>query len=171
VTDSPRIVWSPDRGSFTTTPAAYRELVEAARLRPVLETELHQLRAGTDIVKVGATIRAAFFYAGVPPELTQAVEDAYQRLGGDGVELVVSGVPADEPQDDFLSGPQERVLHANGMHSLLSACKRCWASLFSNRAIMYREVRGIDHLMVEQSVTVAVMPTQSRVPAGIESGR
>jgi phosphoenolpyruvate synthase/pyruvate phosphate dikinase len=167
VTTSPHIVWSRDGRGFTTTPAAYRDLVEIARLRPVLETQLHQLRAGADIVKVGAAIRTAFFYAEVPPELVRAVEDAYRQLGGDAVELVVIGVPMDEPHDEYLTGRQERILHVKGTHSLLSACKRCWASLFSDRAIMYREVRGIDHLLADQSVSVAAMAPQSTAGIGL----
>jgi pyruvate,water dikinase len=49
----------------------------------------------------------------------------------------------------------------SGIHTLLSACKRCWASLFTDPAIIYREVRGIDHLAVDQCVSIQPMDIDS----------
>jgi pyruvate,water dikinase len=168
MTDSPYVAWSPDGSSFTTTPAAYREFVQAAHLRPVVDTQLHRLRQGAELAAVGASIRSAYFYADVPPALVEAIVDAYDRLGGSGVELTVGGEGFGDPLVEFLTGPHEEVLHVHGPHALLSACKRCWASLFTDRAIVYREVRDIDQLSVDLAVTVRLMAAADPAP---ETGR
>lgn len=164
VTDSPHISWSIDGTGFATTSDAYREFVRAARLRPLVATQIRRLREGADIVAVGAFIRTAYFDAEVPPSVVDSIRDAYEKLGGDDVEFAVSSAPADEPLDEFLTGPQEMFFHVTGLHNLLSACKRCWAALFTDRAIIYREVRDIDHLTVDLSVTIQTMTSAHFTP-------
>jgi phosphoenolpyruvate synthase/pyruvate phosphate dikinase len=163
VNDSPYIAWSADGGGFTTTAAAYREFVQAARLRPLVATQLRRLRQGADLIAVGAFIRTAYFDATVPSAVADAISDAYLRLGGDAVELVVGGAAGD-PLVEFLTGPQEVFLHVRGSHTLLSACKRCWASLFTDRAIVYREVRDVEQLSVDRSVSVRPMEASDLAP-------
>ncbi|GAA1615646.1 hypothetical protein GCM10009789_82140 [Kribbella sancticallisti] len=165
---SPYITWSPDGSGFTTTPAAYREFVRTARLRTVVATQLRRLRRGADLIAVGASIRNAYFYADVPPAVAEAISDAYRRLGGDAVELVVGGEPADDPIVEFLTGPQEVFLHVRGPNALYSACKRCWASLFTDRAIIYREVRAIDQLSVDLSVRIRPVAASRLAPQSRE---
>ncbi|MEU4392615.1 PEP/pyruvate-binding domain-containing protein [Kribbella sp. NPDC023855] len=159
---SPYVCWSPDGSSFGTTPAAYREFVRAARLRPMLGTKLREFRRGADLLAVGASIRNAYFWADLPPDVAEAISAAYERLGGATAELVVAGEPAAEPIVEFLTGPHEVFDQVNGLPALLAACKRCWTSLFTDRAIMYREVRGIDHLSAELSVLV--QPARTPLP-------
>jgi phosphoenolpyruvate synthase/pyruvate phosphate dikinase len=156
---------------FTTTDAAYREFVQAARLRPLIATQIRRLREGADIVAVGAFIRTAFFDAQVAADVAAAITEGYAELGGPEAELSVSCVAADEPLDEFLTGPQEVFLHVKGDHTLLSACKRCWASAFSDRAIIYREVRGIDHLSVTPWVSIEPMPVLVREPVLVSVAR
>jgi pyruvate,water dikinase len=161
---SPYITWSPDGTSFSTTRAAYREFVQAARLRPVVATQVRRLRRGADLIAVGASIRNAYFYADVPPAVAEAICDAYHRLGGDAVELWVGGEAADDPIVEFLTGPQEVFGQVHGSPAVLAACKRCWASLFTDRGIIYREVRGIDPLSVDLSVRVRPMTAADHAP-------
>jgi phosphoenolpyruvate synthase/pyruvate phosphate dikinase len=156
--DSPYVHREIAGARFTTTDAAYREFVRAARLRPLIATQIRRLREGADIIKVGALIRTAFFDAQVAPGVVAAIADAYRDLGGPEAGLSVSCVAADEPLDEFLTGPQEIFFHVKGDHTLLSACKRCWGSAFTDRAIIYREVRGIDHLSVTPWVGIELMP-------------
>jgi phosphoenolpyruvate synthase/pyruvate phosphate dikinase len=62
MTDSSQIVW-PTGSCFATTSTAYREFVDAARLRPLVARQIRRLRRGADVVAVGASIRTAFFDA------------------------------------------------------------------------------------------------------------
>jgi pyruvate,water dikinase len=157
MTDPPHITWSDDGTSFATSASAYRQFVESARLRPLVATQIHRLRQGADIVAVGAVIRTAFCDAEVPPAVVAAIEEAHQKLGGTDLELQVSGTAAGEVLDEFLTGPQEVFLHVTGLQTLLAACKRCWASLYNDRAIIYREMRDIDQLSVDLSVVIRAM--------------
>ncbi len=166
MTDSPYVECQAGVGGFSTTEAAYREFVRAARLRPLIATQLRRLREGADIVAVGAYIRTAFFEAKVSPEVAGAITKGYRQLGGPDTELSVSCVPVGEPLDEFLTGPQEIFFNVHGDQPLLSACKRCWASVFNDRAIIYREVRGIDHLAVTPLIGIEPMTVhaQQEVP-------
>jgi phosphoenolpyruvate synthase/pyruvate phosphate dikinase len=156
--DSPYVHRETGGVRFTTTDAAYRDFVQSARLRPLIATQIRRLREGADVVAVGAFIRTAFFEAQVAPDVAAAIASGYQALGGPEAELSVSCVAADEPLDEFLTGPQEVFFHVKGNQTLLSACKRCWSAAFTDRAIVYREVRGIDHLSVTPWVGIELMP-------------
>lgn len=144
---------------FVTTEAAYREFVQAAHLRQLVETQVRRLREGADLVAVGAYIRTAYFEAEVPAELATAIEDAYRCLGGPETGVVVGCETDGEPLDEFLTGPREHFVGVKGERALLAAVKRCWGSLFSDRAIIYREVRDIDHLSV--TLTVRIEPVDA----------
>jgi pyruvate,water dikinase len=164
MTDSPQIVWSTE-SCFATTSSAYREFVEAARLRPLVARQIRRLRGGADVVAVGASIRSAFFDAELPASLAETIAAAYQQLGGTGTAVAVRGdAPEENLLDATLAGRQESFSNVRETKPLLAACKRCWASLFTDRAIIYREVRGIDHLSVTQSVDI-----QRMVPSPIGS--
>ncbi|QNE16967.1 hypothetical protein F1D05_02410 [Kribbella qitaiheensis] len=173
MSDSPYVEWQTAGGRFIITDAAYREFVRAARLRPLIATQLRRLREGADLVAVGAFIRTAFFDAQLPSGLSEAIAYGYGEFGGSEPELAVSCVPAGEPLDEFLTGPQEIFLNVKGDHTLLSACKRCWACAFNDRAIIYREVRGIDHLAVTSLVGVELMtvPAQTTEPVLVSAER
>jgi phosphoenolpyruvate synthase/pyruvate phosphate dikinase len=166
MTDSPQIVWSTE-SCFATTSTAYREFVEAARLRPLVARQLRRLRSGADVVAVGASIRTAFFDAELPAGLAESISAAYRQLGGTGTAVAVrSDAPDENLLDASLAGRQETFLNVRETLPLLAACKRCWASLFTDRAIIYREVRDIDHLSVTLSVDI-----QRMVPSEIGSAR
>jgi phosphoenolpyruvate synthase/pyruvate phosphate dikinase len=169
MSDSPFVDWQTGGTRFTTTDAAYREFVGSARLRPLIATQIRRLRSGADLVAVGAFIRTAFFDAQIAPTVAEAIAHGYSNLGGPEAELSVGCVAADEPLDEFLTGPQELFFHVRGDQALLSACKRCWGSAFTDRAIIYREVRGIDHLSVTPSVGIELMTAPARSRAVLVS--
>jgi phosphoenolpyruvate synthase/pyruvate phosphate dikinase len=162
---SPYVHW--ETTGFTTTDAAYREFVRAARLRPVIAAQLRRLREGADIVAVGASIRTAFFDAQLAPDVADAITHVYHVLGGPEAELTVGCVAADELLDEFMTGPQEVFFHVKGDHTLLAACKRCWSSAFTDRAIVYRDVHGIDQLSVTPwvGIELTTVPVPARSPA------
>jgi len=140
---------------FAVTSAAYWEFVDAARLRPFIAEQIRRLRHGRDLVAVGAAIRTAFFDAELPDSLVEEISAAYEKLGGT-VAVRSSATAEDLPEASF-AGQQETFLNVSGVDALLSACKRCYASLFTDRAISYREERGFDHLAVALSVGVQRM--------------
>ncbi|WP_112238530.1 PEP/pyruvate-binding domain-containing protein [Kribbella monticola] len=151
------VVRADEQPGLVTTEAAYHEFVRTARLRPLIATQLRRLREGADLVAVSAVIRTAYFDAQMPAGIAAALEEACGCLGGPGTELVIGGVVADDQLDEFLTGPHEIFVGVSGQRAVLAAVKRCWGSLFSDRAIVYREVRDIDHLGVHLPVRIEPM--------------
>jgi phosphoenolpyruvate synthase/pyruvate phosphate dikinase len=155
------VVRVDEQPGFVTTEAAYREFVRAARLRPMIATQLRRLREGADLVAVGSFIRTAYFDAEVPADVATALEQACADPDASGAELVVGSVVGDDQLDEFLTGPHELFVGVSGQRALLAAVKRCWASLFNDRAIIYREVRGIDHLSADLTIRIEPMTAAS----------
>lgn len=158
---TPYVVQAGDQPGFVTTESAYREFVQAARLRPLVATQIRRLREGGDLLAIGAYIRTAYFEAEVPAELAAEIEKAYLCLDGPDTGVVVGGEVVGDQLDEFLTGPQEIFFGVKGRRALLAAVTRCWGSLFSDRAIIYREVRDIDHLSVDLAVRIEPMDTLS----------
>ncbi|HEU4947145.1 MAG TPA: phosphoenolpyruvate synthase [Kribbella sp.] len=153
---------------FATTASAYWEFVDAAGLRPVIAAEIDRLRAGADLPSVGSAIRAAFAGAELPAALAEAVTTAYAKLGGAGTEVAVrSSATAEDLPDASFAGQQETFLNVDGVDELLAACRRCYTSLFTDRAISYREERGFDHLSVALSIGIQRMVRSDLGSAGV----
>ena len=141
---------------FHITTAAYRWFVAANDLHRVLRAATAagcaddpgaRERAASDI--------AAAFAAGAMPEaLAQAIEQAYAQLGSSGVPLAVrsSATVEDLPTRSF-AGQQATYLNIGG-GDLLEAIKRCWASLWTARAIAYRAQAGIHTANISMAVVV-----------------
>jgi len=138
---------------FAVTATAYREFVREARLEPVIAEEIRRYRAGRDLVAVAAAIRTAFCDATLPAALAGEILAAYDELGGDGTVVAVRSSPID-PEDDVVD---ETFLHLNSGADVLSALRRCFASLFSAVAVGNREHRGPDQLAAAMAVTVQRM--------------
>jgi len=157
---------------FATTADAYWELLDSNDLRDRIATAVDRLHAGEPLSSVGASIRELVAGAAFPPELTTALTDAYRELcGGAGqpdvaVAVRSSATAEDLPESSF-AGQQESFLNVTGEHALLDACRRCLASLFTDRAIHYREDRGFDHLQVALSVGVQRMVRSDVGGAGV----
>ncbi|TWD84586.1 phosphoenolpyruvate synthase [Kribbella amoyensis] len=153
---------------FALTAAAYAEFVESAGLRPVIEAEIGRYRSGAELSRVGSTIRSAFTAADLPSDLVGEVLDAYRRLGGEGTAVAVrSSATAEDLPDASFAGQQETYLNVTTSDDLVIACRRCFASLFTDRAISYREERGYDHLGVQLSVGVQQMVRSDLGAAGV----
>lgn len=133
---------------FVVTTAAYDDFVARNRLD---EAITRALSTGD-----GAVIRAAFEHAPVPPEVAQEVEAAYARLGKGPVAVRSSATAEDLPEAAF-AGQQDTYLNVVGEEALLEAVRRCWASLWTDRAIAYRTRLGIDQRTVKLAVIVQRM--------------
>ena len=158
---------------FATTAAAYWKFVDANGLRETIAQFTRELDAGKiTLATAGAGIRDRFLRAEWPAEVTEAVVSAYralnQRLGRTNVDVAVrsSATAEDLPEASF-AGQQESYLNVRGEAELLDACKRCYASLFTDRAITYRNINKFDHLKVALSVGVQMMVRSDLAGAGV----
>ena len=158
---------------FATTADAYRELVAANDLAGRIQTELEAWRSGArSLEQVGRTLRQLFLHAHFPEPLTQAILDAYHELsrrsGMEEADVAVrsSATAEDLPTASF-AGQQETFLNVCGDQELLAACQRCFASLFTDRAISYREEKGFSHADIALSIGVQRMVRSDRGGAGV----
>ena len=103
-----------------------------------------------------------FLQGEFPPETAAAIREAYvelcKRAGKADVDVAVrSSATAEDLPDASFAGQQETYLNIRGDAALLDACRRCYASLFTDRAISYRHVKGFDHMKVALSIGVQRM--------------
>jgi phosphohistidine swiveling domain-containing protein len=140
---------------FVVTTAAYDGFVAHNLLVETIA------RALQDEQGCGASIRAAFERAPIPPEIEQEILVAYRELGEGPVAVRSSATAEDLPEAAF-AGQQDTFLNVIGSKALLDAVRRCWASLWTDRAIAYRERQGID----QQTARIAVV-VQQMVPAEV----
>src|SRR5829696_3596832 len=103
-----------------------------------------------------ALARARFEQAIIPPQVEQAILDAYRRLGAGSV-AVRSSATAEDLAEAAFAGQQETFLGVSGAAALLDAVRQCWASLWSDRAVSYREQHGLAQVPVKLAVIVQRM--------------
>ncbi len=158
---------------FATTADAYRAFVADNELEGRLREALGRLAEdGGNLEEVGRRLRSLFRGARLPEPVEQAVREAYRELGRrherEDVDVAVrsSATAEDLPEASF-AGQQETFLNVRGEDELLDAVRRCYASLFTDRAISYREEHGFDHLEVALSVGVQKMVRADRAGAGV----
>lgn len=160
-------------GGFATTADAYRTFLRHNRLEEALRDLTSSLRRGErSLQDVGASIRGAIERGSYPDDVAQAIRAAYRELSRrhDVDELSVavrSSATAEDLPDASFAGQQETFLNVRGPDDLLDACRRCYASLFTDRAISYRDEHGFDHLKVALSVGVQTMVRADRGGAGV----
>jgi pyruvate,water dikinase len=148
---------------FATTADAYWRFVDANGLKQTIADWLAELASGkATLSEAGAAIRHSFLRGDWPDETTQAIVEAYRQLcrhsGRDNVDVAVrSSATAEDLPDASFAGQQETFLNVRGETALLNACRRCYASLFTDRAISYRQTKGFDHMKVALSVGVQRM--------------
>ena len=158
---------------FATTADAYWRYVEANRLRRVIVDSLAALDSGhAPLAEVGATIRHEFLGGQWPEDIAEAIRTAYRELcrradKTDADVAVRSSATAEDLPDASFAGQQETYLNIRGEIALLDACRRCYASLFTDRAISYRNAKGFDHLKVALSVGVQRMVRSDLGGAGV----
>jgi pyruvate, water dikinase len=150
-------------GGFALTAAAYRLFVEENLLERRIRDTLRRFREeGAPLEKAGQTLRREFLEASLPEPVARAVTEAYRELarrsGGEAPAVAVrsSATAEDLPEASF-AGQQETFLNVVGEAALLQACRDCFASLFTDRAINYRALKGFDDLQVALSVGVQLM--------------
>ena len=158
---------------FATTADAYREFLEANALTEKIRDQLDKLDRGKQpLDKAGKAIRSLFLRAEFPSPIADAIRQAYEDLcqhyKTDEVDVAVrsSATAEDLPEASF-AGQQETFLNVTGDKELLEACRKCYASLFTDRAITYRKAHGFDHMKVALSVGVQKMVRSDEAGAGV----
>jgi pyruvate, water dikinase len=148
---------------FATTAQAYWRYIEANGLKQKITDALADLAAGkASLAETGTAIRRMFLKGEWPAETADAIRSSYaelcKRVGKKEVDVAVrSSATAEDLPDASFAGQQETYLNIRGDDALLDACRRCYASLFTDRAISYRQVKGFDHMKVALSIGVQRM--------------
>ncbi len=158
---------------FATTAEAYWRFLEDNALTDKVRSLLQELASGEKpLDKVGKAIRSLFLHADFPEDFAQEIRVAYRELGkrcgADEVDVAVrsSATAEDLPEASF-AGQQESFLNVTGETELLDSCRRCYASLFTDRAITYRREHGFDDMKVALSVGVQKMVRSDLAGAGV----
>ncbi|MEI9892527.1 MAG: PEP/pyruvate-binding domain-containing protein [Chthoniobacter sp.] len=148
---------------FAITADAYRYFL----MENGLDRRLPEIFAGLDTQDLlglrlrGSQARQTILAAPLPEDLEHAIVQAYQDLRCGDVEppdvAVRSSATAEDLPDASFAGQQETYLNVRSVGAVLDACRRCFASLFTDRAISYRADKGYDHAEVALSVGVQRM--------------
>jgi pyruvate,water dikinase len=148
---------------FATTAHAYRQFIAENELEPRIRALTGAFDRGErSLAETCQAIRDLVLAAQIPAPLAEAVRDAYRELAAKSereapdVAVRSSATAEDLPEASF-AGQQETFLNIRGEGALLAACRRCFASLFTDRAIAYREDQDFDQLQVALSIGIQTM--------------
>ena len=147
---------------FATTADAYRRFIAHEDLAEAISVQLADLDID-DVARlavVGRSIRSAVVAQPFPPDLEAEIRAGYAELAGGDEQLsfaVRSSATAEDLPTASFAGQQDTYLNVIGPAAILQHVGRCWASLFTERAVTYRRRRGIDHRTVHMAVVVQQM--------------
>ena len=167
----PKGVSIPD--GFAITAHAYRYLLSSAGISEKMQEILADLDTHDieNLKDKGQKVRSLIYNAVFPDDLKKAILDAYKHLceeyGQDTDVAVRSSATAEDLPDASFAGQQETYLNIRGEEALLEACKRCFASLFTDRAISYRVDKGFDHMTIALSIGVQKMVRSDLAASGV----
>jgi len=159
---------------FAVTAYAYQLMLEESDALPKLKAALRGLNVKNvrKLAEAGRKARDIIMHCHFPPELQVAITNAYHKLSKQykskttDVAVRSSATAEDLPEASF-AGQQETFLNVSGVHELMDSCKRCFASLFTNRAIAYRAGHKFDHFKVYLSIGVQKMVRSDLSSAGV----
>ncbi len=156
---------------FATTAYAFEEFLTQNALHSKLDELMHQLDKNhyTNLNETGAKARELMLAGELSSAFQSSILQAYKELcGADDCEVAVrsSATAEDLPQASF-AGQHESYLNIKGESALLNAIKKCFASLFTDRAIKYREENGFAHQKVALSVGVQKMVRSDKASSGV----
>ncbi|MFC1742196.1 phosphoenolpyruvate synthase [Nanoarchaeota archaeon] len=158
---------------FAVTAYAYDYLVEKSGIKDKIREALSDLNTHDmkNLSERGEKVRLLFLNAEFPQELRDKISAAYVDLCktyGENCDVAVrSSATAEDLPDASFAGQQETFLNIRGPEMLMDACRRCFASLFTNRAISYRVDKGFDHFQVALSIGVQKMVRSDRASSGV----
>lgn len=157
---------------FAVTSEAYRHFLRETGLDEKVQAILADLDTSdvSNLQDRGRRVRHAILEADLPPDLREEIVTAYEKLSGGELHVDVavrSSATAEDLPDASFAGQQETYLNVQGHTALLDTCRRCFASLFTDRAISYREDKGFDHFKVALSIGVQRMVRSDLATSGV----
>ncbi|BCG63500.1 MAG: pyruvate, water dikinase [Methyloprofundus sp.] len=158
---------------FAVTAQAYRYVLDEAHAWEALRETMADIDPldVEHLARSGKRAREIIYAAGLPDDLKSEIIAAYHQLQeqyGEGLSLAVrsSATAEDLPTASF-AGQQDTYLNITGEETLLDACQRCFASLFTDRAIHYRIDQGFDHFDVALSIGIMKMVRSDLATSGV----
>lgn len=162
---------------FAITAYAYRYFLKYAGIEEEIKSVLKDLNTGDihNLMRRGREVRDIIRHAEIPPDLTQAIYVAYDQLekefgkeGLDDLDVAIrSSATAEDLPDASFAGQQDTFLNIRGKRGVLDACRNCFASLFTNRAISYRHDKGFGQFDVSLSIAVQKMVRSDSAYSGV----
>ena len=158
---------------YAITAYAYQHLLKDAGLETAIRETLADLDTHDlhNLQERGAKVRDIIRNAAFPDDLREAIIAAYKKMEeqyGPDVDVAVrSSATAEDLPDASFAGQQDTYLNIRGPEALIDACKRCFASLFTNRAISYRHDKGFSQFDVYLSIVVQKMVRSDSASSGV----
>ena len=158
---------------FAVTAYAYRYLLDSAGIKDEIEDVLSDLDTHDiqNLSERGEKVLSIIYNAPLPDDLREAIVQDYRKLCEEYEEntdvAVRSSATAEDLPDASFAGQQETYLNIKGEENLIEACKKCFASLFTNRAISYREDKGFDHMSIALSIGIQKMVRSDLASSGV----
>ncbi len=159
---------------FAITATAYRRYLQETGLGKKIQELLQGLDASDTkrLSNVGRQIRQTILETPLPPFLTEEIKQTYRKFAQDLNEedisvAVRSSATAEDLPDASFAGQQETYLNVHGIKEVLEACHKCFASLFTDRAIFYRQQNGFNHMQVALSIGVQKMVRSDLAASGV----
>lgn len=162
---------------FAITAYAYRYFLKYAGIEDEIKKILKGLDTHNleDLMRRGREVRDIIRHAELPPDLAQAIYTSYDELaaefgqrGMDTLDVAIrSSATAEDLPDASFAGQQDTYLNVRGKRSVLDACRKCFASLFTNRAISYRHDKGFGQFDVSLSIAVQKMVRSDSAYSGV----
>lgn len=158
---------------FATSAKAYRKFIEENTLEESIKEQLEKLNRDnfSNLKEVGSAIRKMIHDASMPEELAEAIKEAYHELEGReerlGSVAVRSSATAEDLPEASFAGQHESFMNIRGADDVVLAVQKCMASLFTDRAIKYREDKKFDHMKIAISAGVQKMVRSDSASAGV----
>jgi pyruvate,water dikinase len=158
---------------FATTSQAYWHYIDANGIREKIAALVADWQSGkATLAETGHAVRSLFLHGTWPADAAAAIRTAYRELSAKtGIKnlsvAVRSSATAEDLPDASFAGQQESYLNISGEDALLDACRRCYASLFTDRAMSYRQAKKFDHLSIALSIGVQRMVRSDASGSGV----
>jgi pyruvate,water dikinase len=159
---------------FAVTAYAYRYFLKKAKIKDKIkeilsDLDTHNIR---NLTERGRKVRELILDSKLPKEIENEIRKAYRKLSKEfktkETDVAVrSSATAEDLPDASFAGQQESYLNVKGEHNLIEDCKKCFASLFTNRAISYRVDKGFDHFKIALSIGVQKMVRSDLASSGV----
>ncbi len=161
---------------FAITAYAYRYVLKYSGIEEEIKKILKGLDTGSfqNLTSKGRAVRDVIRFAELPPDLTQAIYSSYDKLtdefgyARDNLDVAIrSSATAEDLPDASFAGQQDTFLNVRGRLNVQEACKNCFASLFTNRAISYRHDKGFSQFDISLSIAVQKMVRSDSAYSGV----